>query len=193
MGAADDEQAASKQERQAALMRIAEMTQGELAAHIDDHLKERGIAVVLSGGAAVAIYSDHQYVSKDIDFVARFTLNHRAVRSAMQELGFEREGNYYFHPDTAYFVEFIYGPPSVGDEPIGEIRERRIGAGSVRIISPTDSVKDRLVAYFHWGDRQALEQALLVAKTNAIDLDEVKQWSIKEGSKKEFEEFRSLL
>jgi hypothetical protein len=39
---------------------------------------------------------------------------------------------------------------------------------------PTDCVKDRLAAFYHWGDRQGLEQAILVLKTNAIDIDSVK-------------------
>jgi hypothetical protein len=173
--------------------KIAEMTQGELAAHIDNHLKKRGIAVVLSGGAAVAIYSNHSYVSKDIDFVARFSLDNAAVASAMKEIGFEREDKYYFHPETDYFVDFVAGPPSIGNEPIGEIRELQMDTGAVRIISPTDSVKDRLAAYFHWEDRQCLDQALLVASTNKIDLDQVEAWSIREGEQAKFEEFMRRL
>ena len=38
------------------------MTQGELAAYIDSHLLEKGINVVLSGGACVAIYRDYKYM-----------------------------------------------------------------------------------------------------------------------------------
>ena len=30
-------------------------------------------------------------------------------------------------------------------------------------MTPTDSVKDRLAAYYHWNDQQALEQAIMVA------------------------------
>ena len=44
---------------------IKEMSLGELAAFIDSNLRKKGIDVVLSGGACVAIYSDHRYVSKD--------------------------------------------------------------------------------------------------------------------------------
>ena len=59
------------------------MTLGELAAYIDTHLREHGINVVLSGGACVAIYSDHQYVSKDLDFIAQFTIDHAEVQTAV--------------------------------------------------------------------------------------------------------------
>lgn len=153
------------------------MTQGELAAFIDTHLKENGIAVVLSGGATVAIYSDHEYVSRDIDFVDRFSLDHKKLKAVMRDLGFDRRGRYYVHPETEFFVDFVAGPPSVGRDPIREIRELDLGTGSVRIISPTDSVKDRLAAYFHFNDRQGLEQALLVAKRNDIDIEDVESWS----------------
>ena len=54
---------------------INEMSQGELAAYVDTHLKKKGVAVILSGGATVAIYSDTKYVSKDLDFVAQFSLD----------------------------------------------------------------------------------------------------------------------
>jgi hypothetical protein len=46
------------------------MNQGELAAFVDTHLRDKGIQVILSGGASAAIYSNYQYVSKDLDFIA---------------------------------------------------------------------------------------------------------------------------
>jgi len=45
--------------------------------------------------------------------------------------------------------------------------------GVIRIISPTDSVKDRLASYYHFKDRQGLEQAILIAKSNKIDIDNI--------------------
>ncbi|MFP3855323.1 MAG: hypothetical protein ACLFWD_13625 [Anaerolineales bacterium] len=172
---------------------IAAMTLGELAALIDSHLKKKGIAVVLSGGAAVAIYSNNKYVSKDIDFIARFSLDNSAVTSAMQELGFEKKGKYYAHPDTEILVDFIPGPPSVGDQPIGEIVELELATGSIRIISPTDSVKDRLAAFYHWGDRQGLKQAIHIANQHEVDLDDVHDWSKEEGHAEKFIEFSRRL
>jgi len=74
------------------------MSLGELAAFIDTHLREKGINVVLSGGASVAIYSDHKYVSKDLDFIGRFSIDHKKVESAMLEIGFKKLGRYYHHP-----------------------------------------------------------------------------------------------
>lgn len=58
-----------------------------------------------------------------------------------------------------------------------------------RILSATDCVKDRLAAYYHWNDPQSLEQALLVAKRQKIDLREVKRWSKVEGHSEKYNEF----
>lgn len=172
---------------------ISEMTMGELAAYIDTHLRHQGIDVVLSGGASVAVYSQHKYVSKDLDFIAQFRIDSKKVSTAMNDLGFELKGNYYYHPQTPYFVEFISGPPAIGKEPIEEVHEITMATGTIRIISPTDSVKDRLAAFYFWGDRQSLAQAILVSKSVSINLDSVEAWSIREGKKSEFEEFKQLL
>lgn len=172
---------------------INEMTLGELAAYIDSQLRVNGIDVVLSGGACVSIYSDHKYVSKDLDFISQFTIDHKKVDAAMKKLGFERRGKYYFHPQTPYFVEFISGPPFVGQDPIDKIHEIKMATGIIRIISPTDTVKDRLAAFYYWGDQQSLEQAILVSSTNAIDIDKVESWSRREGKVAEFKEFARRL
>lgn len=172
---------------------IKDMNQGELAAFIDSHLREKGIHIVLSGGASVAIYSNYQYVSKDLDLIARFSIDHKKVESVMKEIEFQRQGNYYYHPDTSYFVEFISGPPSVGQDRIGKINEITMETGKIRLLSPTDSVKDRIAAFYHWGDRQSLEQALLVAQSREIDLDNIKVRSIREGKENRFKEFMQRL
>jgi hypothetical protein len=42
-------------------------------------------------------------------------------------------------------------------------------------------VKYRLAAYYHWKDRQSLEQAILIARDHDIDMEEVGRWSVNEG------------
>jgi hypothetical protein len=172
---------------------INEMTQAELAAYIDTHLRGLGISVILSGGATVAVYSDHKYVSKDLDFIGRFMIDHKQVEEAMKQLGFEKEGKLYFHKDTPYYVEFLSGPASIGSEPILEERELEFSTGTLRIISPTDAVKDRLASYYFWNDLQGLDQAVLIAQSNDIDMDNVKSWSTEEGYQTQCEEFSRLV
>jgi hypothetical protein len=150
------------------------------------------IDVVLSGGASVAIFSEGKYVSKDLDMVPEFFLKRRNLSDAMMKLGFEEsKSRYFIHPDTDHIVEFPPGPLSVGSEPVKEIIEIEYATGTLRVISATDCVKDRLVAFYHWDDKQSLIQAVLVALTNNVDLDEIKRWSLVEGSLEKFDEFHS--
>jgi hypothetical protein len=89
-------------------------------------------------------------------------------------------------------MEFPPGPLTVGMEPVKSIRKIRLSTGILHVISPTDCVKDRLAAYYHWGDNQCLAQAAMVCKDNAVDLKEVACWSKAEGKRAEFEGIRDL-
>lgn len=172
---------------------IAQMTSAELAAFIESCLRERGIDLVLSGGACVSIYSDGKYVSMDLDLVNTAFAKKREIREAMHAIGFRDEGRHFTHPETDLFVEFPAGPLAVGEEPVKEVNEIRLHTGTLRIISPTDCVKDRLAAYYHWNDAQCLEQADFVAHAKEIDLDEVERWSEAEGKLDEFRQIRYRL
>jgi len=61
------------------------------------------------------------------------------------------------------------------------------------LLTPTDSVRDRLASFYFWNDLQALEQALMVARDNDVDLDLVKKWSKKEGELENFNIFLKKL
>lgn len=172
---------------------MGEMTQAELGALVQSHLREKSITVVLSGGAAVSIYSKAKYVSLDLDFVNIYAVRMRSIRNAMQEIGFEESARYFKHPDSQYFVEFPPGPLTIGAEPIEEFIEIKLPTGTLQLISQTDCVKDRLAAYYHWGDRQSLEQAILVSRESEINLDEVRRWSEREGYLAEFDRIRDRL
>ena len=172
---------------------IRNMTQPELCAFVQSQLNERGIYVVLSGGASVSFYSSNKYVSHDLDLVNVYAVKRRVIHEAMNEMGFSEQGRHYIHPETQYLVEFLPGPLSIGSEPVKQVDEIRLSTGILRIISPTDCVKDRLAAYYHWGDRQCLEQAILVAKERKVDIEEIRRWSGVEGKHVEFEKISAKL
>jgi hypothetical protein len=48
---------------------------------------------------------------------------------------------------------------------------------------------DRLAAFYHWRDRQGLDQAVLVAAQQVIDLDEIERCSVREGHGEAHREF----
>ncbi|TET34061.1 MAG: hypothetical protein E3J69_06750 [Anaerolineales bacterium] len=172
---------------------IRDMTQAELGAYVQSHLSAKGIDVVLSGGAVVAIYTNGRYVSGNLDFVNRYFVKRSVIKSAIEELGFKEAGRHFEHHDTEYFVEFPPGPLAIGEEYNIKIDEFEMETGILRLISPTDCVKDRLVWYYHDGDRQCLSQAILVAQDHQIDIDKIREWSDGEGKLEEFEEIEAEL
>lgn len=172
---------------------IGKMSQSELAAYVQNTLQTEGIAVVLSGGSAVSFYTDNKYVSKDLDLINTGFAKRSKINSVMKGIGFEEKGRYFINPDTKYFVEFPDGPLSVGEEPVKEVAEFQLATGLLRILSPTDCVKDRLCAFYFWNDQQGLTQAVLVAKDQKIDLREIKRWSKAEGKEKEYDFFKRKL
>jgi len=169
------------------------MTQAELGAYIQTYLYARGIEVVLSGGAVVAIYTAGKYVSNDLDLVNRYSVRRSTLTEAMEGLGFVETGRHYEHPDTAYYVEFPPGPLSFGDEMAVNIDLHELATGTLRVISPTDCVKDRLAWYYHEGDLQCMRQAVMVAQDHEIDMDEIRRWSEGEEKLGEFEKFKNDL
>jgi len=172
---------------------IANMTQPEIGALVVSHLKKVGIPVVLSGGAVVSIYSHAKYVSKDLDLVDIYFHKKSKIMDAMSEIGFVEYGRYFKHPDSEFFIEFPPGPLSVGAEPIREIIQKEYTTGVLMLISPTECVKDRLSAYYHWNDQQSLDQAVLVAANQDINLNEVRRWSEQESKLAEYNIFLSRM
>jgi len=167
-------------------------TAAQLAAVVTAALTKRGIRAVLTGGAVVSIYTRNAYVSSDLDFIT--TSPHEEVTAAMQTLGFRRKGKDFVHPKTDFTVEFPSGPLGLGDRtPVEAEGSKRIDGVAVRLLSPTQSVMDRLAWYYHSNDRQCLDQAAAVCRKQRVDLKEVRRWSKEEGALDKFEKIRSKL
>ncbi len=160
----------------------------KLALHVSAELKKNNIDAVLVGGACVSIYTNNRYSSLDLDFVSGFSL--KKLNPVMKKLGFRQNGRYFERPDCPLVVEFPPPPVSIGNEiPIKKFKKIK----TLTLFTPTDCVKDRLAAFYHWNDPQSLQQALMVAKAQPIDLINIAGWSVKEGSAEKFKRFKSLL
>jgi len=175
------------------MKQIKNMNRAELAAYVQSHLEKEGINVVLSGGSAVSFYSSNKYVSEDLDLINTNFAKRRDIKATMETIGFQEKGRYFVNSETQFFVEFPQGPLSVGEEPVKVIDEFKLATGILHIISATDCVKDRLCAYYFWNDQQGLAQAILVSKSQRVDLQEIRRWSKVEGKEQEFETFKSKL
>lgn len=168
---------------------IKDMDLKELGGFICDALIAKDIHVVLSGGSCVEIYSRGEYSSWDLDLINRYNEQYKKIHNVMQKLGFTEHNKYFIHEDTKYFIEFPSGPLGVGDAPVEDIAEIDTEAGVLRLLTPTDCIKDRLAAYYHWDDEQSLQQAVWVAEQNDYDLVSIKEWSLKEGADEKFANF----
>ena len=166
---------------------------GELGAFVCSHLRVSNIRVVLTGGACASIYTDNEYQSLDLDFIEEVPVTRRKLKEALAEIGFKEKKRYFIHPDTEFFLEFPGGPLAVGEEPVKKVVDIEFPTGTLRLISPTDCVKDRLATFYYWDDRQSLEQALLVTRNQDVDLLQIRRWSEGEGNLEKFERFFSVL
>jgi hypothetical protein len=170
-------------------------TLADLAGVVSEKLKQKGLDAILVGGGVVSIYTDNRYESGDLDFViSQFLVRRGLIDEAMAELDFfKNKGRVYLHKTCRYAVDFSPPPAAIGEEVIKEPAKYKVKTGTIRLFTPTQSVMDRLAAFYHFDDAQGLEQALLVASNHPIDLKKIKKWSDSEGKSKEHETFRLRL
>lgn len=163
----------------------------DLAALVNEKFNEHDMKAVLVGGACVAIYSNNRYLSYDLDFVT-FEMTSK-VKKVLSELGFELKGKYFSRPDCPFFIEFVSPPVAVGEELVKKFKKLHTPFGQIELLTPTDCVKDRLASFFHWNDRQSLEQAIMVFQDQKVSLKELERWAKAENFLKKFEEFKKAL
>lgn len=173
---------------------LSTCSEAELWRHVALHLESRGVGVVLVGGAVVAVYTDGAYRSGDLDFVAEGLFEDR-IDGCMREIGFRRHGRHYEHPDCSHlFIEFVAGPLGIGDDLRIVPDKERLGGHELKILSPTDCVRDRLASYIHFKARECLDQAVLVASARPVDWRKVERWCRSEGAagRAAFEDLKRL-
>lgn len=162
-----------------------ETTLVELAGMVCACLHQHGIRAVLSGGGAVALHAANRYTTGDLDFVT--DADPRELKQVMASLGFARKSSRHFsHPATRFLVEFPAGPLAIGDRPVREVAEMDTPGGRVLVLTPTQCVMDRLAAWYHWSDPQALEQAILVSLAHEVEQCAVEEWSLGKGKRREY-------
>jgi hypothetical protein len=157
----------------------AKTTREQLAAIVVSKLREHNINAVLVGGSVVSIYTNNKYESVDLDFIS--AADQKKIATAMSELGFTARGKDFVHPKTAFSVEFPSGPLAIGDDvPIVAEGKITVDGVDVVLLSPTQSVMDRLAWFFHDNDRQCLDQAIWIAQKHPVNLQKIREWAMKE-------------
>ncbi len=169
------------------------ITLEQLAAIVSKKMQEHGIDSILVGGGCVSIYSHNRYQSYDLDYVTYE--NMRKVERALKEINFIKSGKHFEHQECEYYIEFVSPPVAIGNEPIQEYKYHKTPLGTIKMLTPTDSVKDRLASFYHWDDLQGLEQAINICQeiSNEVDIAKIKSWSEKEGQKTKYQIFLKRL
>jgi hypothetical protein len=166
-------------------------TEEELWKYVAWHLEGAGVSSVLVGGPVVAIYTRGLYQSGDLDMVPD-DLQRRRLAEVLGEIGFKPSKSRYFrHPECKHlYLEFPKGPVEIGDEYPIEPAEVEVEGRALKILSPTDCVKDRLASFIHWGSRDCFDQAVLVCRTQEqrVDLASVRSWCAREGKPAAYDE-----
>lgn len=165
----------------------------EVARRVARALGKEGIRAALTGGACASFYSGGACQSSDLDFVLLEPVDARALERALASIGFVRRGEHFGHPGLPFIVEFPKGPLAIGRdiriEPVGY----RIQGVMVPALSATDSCRDRLAAFYHWGDRSSLRAAVAIARRHPVDLHRIRAWSESEGARRGYGEFLAVL
>jgi len=147
-------------------------------------LDRSGIEAILTGGSAAAHYAPEAVQSYDADFVLRFGANGRGT-DALSSIGYVRTPTrYYKHPRSIFIGEFPPGPLMVGSELIHTWETERRSDEVLYLLTPTDTVRDRFMAYYAWGDVSALASAVLVARAVGKRFDESRfcAWARREAA-----------
>jgi len=166
---------------------------GAVATVVGDALRREGIRAVLTGGACANLYTGGRHQSVDADFIVGSPASRSAVDLAMEKIGFVREGDRYVHAQARFYVEFPRGPLAIGNDYRIRPVEWETEYGRTLILSATDSCRDRLAAFYHWGDRQSLRVAVRIAIAHRVSLAKIRRWSIQEGARGGFEQFANEL
>ncbi|MFY9551864.1 MAG: hypothetical protein WAU32_11990 [Thermoanaerobaculia bacterium] len=171
----------------------ADSTLRDVAVAVAAALEKAGIRAVLTGGGIATIHTRGDYKSEDLDFILQSAPTRAQLDAALRTVGFQRAGDYYKNPTTRFFVEFPRGPLSIGRDLAIRPVEVKIGHGRVLALSPTDSCRDRLAAFYFWNDRQSLDVAIWIALRERVDLGAIRRWSKSEGMGERFGEFEREL
>lgn len=168
-----------------------ESTLREVALEVCTALDQAKTTAVLTGGGAATIYVPEAIQSFDLDFVLTLGGTGGAPLRALEDLGYTRTDFHYSHKENRLLLEFPAGPLAIGGELIENWDTVRERGKLLNILTPTDSCRDRLSAFYFFDDRSALEVAVAIqaAHPDRVDLERIREWSKQEDAEPKFQEF----
>lgn len=168
-------------------------TEEELWEYVGSELSANNINSVLVGGSVVSVYTKGAYRSGDLDMVLEgYIVKYAEIDKVLNKIGFYRTGakKFYQHPRCRHiFIEFLPPPLSIGDDYAIKPSQRIVEGRKIKILSPTDCIRDRLASYIYFKARECLDQAILVAKSQPYDLALIRKWCENEKALSAYQEF----
>ncbi|HEX2254089.1 MAG TPA: UbiD family decarboxylase [Thermoanaerobaculia bacterium] len=181
---------ASRLQRLDSLAREANPTRKKLVALalLGDRLSEDGIRPVLVGGAAVELYTSGGYATKDVDLALPLCPE---VEAAFDELGFTRQGRYWYRAD----LDLLFEAPAPADLP-GEDAPRTVvdvEGMPVYVLGLEDLILDRLRGWVHWRSDEDGRWARRLVQLHADRIDREYLHRKVAGNDSERQALRTLL
>ncbi|WP_080845548.1 nucleotidyltransferase [Cytobacillus gottheilii] len=140
----------------------------QTAGVITSLLETKGVKPIVVGGLSVDIYTQNDYATRDIDFVAD---GFQVITEILLDVGFEKDGRHFYHREIEVAVEF---PDNfLAGDPDKVVRLQISPDTYINIISIEDIIMDRLRSHCLnnneedeiWGFR------LLLANISRLDVD----------------------
>jgi hypothetical protein len=118
-------------------------------------IKDKNVAPVLVGGAAVAVYSRNLYTTRDMDLIL---FSYVDVNPYMEKLNFQKIGKDYYNKELDVLIEFPSGKPTDSED---KVLKLRLSEDSfIYVISVEDLILDRVHSYNTTNDNGSKEWAL---------------------------------
>jgi len=175
------------------LPKLDSITVKTLAGLVCSVLEKNGFDPVLSGRTCAAIYSKDKITIKSLEFVVSEYVT-KKIKLIMAKLGFKVFVHRTFsNKHCPYNITFLPPPITVGDSIVNNVHAIKTKYGKLKMLCPTDCVRQRLSVYYRFADKNALKDAIGVAKLRKIDLEFVRKWSSWEWALDKFEIFLSAL
>ena len=146
------------------------------AAIITKLLEKEQIKPIIVGGFSLAIYSNENYSTRDIDIV----VNERSkTASLLQMLGFKKGNQNYFHEKLEVVIEFPGDTLAGSYEKVNKIIIDDTDNLYVYVIAYEDIIMDRLRAYLYWNEDVSKEWGMQLLTLHYDKLD--KQYMMEVG------------
>ena len=142
------------------------------ASIITQLLAKYNIKPIIVGGLSVEIYTQNDYVTRDIDFVSD---GHQIIEDVLFSLDFKKEGKNYYHSGIEIAVEIPGNDLAGSYDKVSKVNIDN--ENYVYLISIEDIILDRLRAAVHWNSEQDSIWGfrLLVQHFEQVDLDYLRQ------------------